>query len=395
MEVLKKENDPCGCWFPGIVASADGNNCIVRYKGVINNKGEPVVERVHGEDVRPRPPIEKGEGWKVGDIAEVFDIQCWRVAKIVKVLKNVHFVVRLFGSIQLREFHKSNLRIRQAWHNNKWSVVGKFTENKQTGNNHTQDYSEQTGSLICRAPPQAILRQGIHLRVADAKKHLKDKHNHNEMCLPARTSKRSHIHCYEPPSSEDPRVRSCKKRKSSPTARRCDQPLMRNHCFFMQVDDPSPKVRVDEKSRNKSIEMDAKMKKETNNWIHNTSILPLFSEGSDQCSIASCSLNADDDYPGENSGDHVEIILDNSDAESSFPPLVSKRNSPPSPRHKLEVDVHKLELQAYNSTVQALYASGPLSWEQESLLTNLRLSLHISNEEHLLQLRHLLSTQVG
>lgn len=125
MEVLKKENDPCGCWFPGIVASADGNNCIVRYKGVINNKGEPVVERVHGEDVRPRPPIEKGEGWKVGDIAEVFDIQCWRVAKIVKVLKNVHFVVRLFGSIQLREFHKSNLRIRQAWHNNKWSVVGK------------------------------------------------------------------------------------------------------------------------------------------------------------------------------------------------------------------------------------------------------------------------------
>lgn len=395
VEVLKKENDPSGCWFPGIVASADGNNCIVRYKGVINNKGEPVVERVREEDVRPRPPIEKGEGWKVGDIAEVFDIQCWRVAKIVKVLKNVHFVVRLFGSIQLREFHKSNLRIRQAWHNNKWSLVGKFTENKQTGNNHTQDYSEQPGSLICRAPPQAI-RQGIHLRVANAKKHLKDKHSHNEMCLPVRTSKRSHIHCSELPSSEDPRVRSCKKRKSSPNDRRCDQPLVRNHCFFMQVDDSSsPKVRVDKKSRNKSIEMDAKMKKETNNWIHNTSVLPLFSEGSDQCSIASCSLNAYDDYPGENSGDRVEIILDNSDAESSFPPLVSKRNSPPSPRHKLEVDVHKLELQAYNSTVQALYASGPLSWEQESLLTNLRLSLHISNEEHLLQLRHLLSTQVG
>ncbi|KAM3736645.1 hypothetical protein ACB098_10G179400 [Castanea mollissima] len=366
VEVLKKENDPSGCWFPGIVASADGNNCIVRYKGVINNKGEPVVERVHGDDVRPRPPIEKGEGWKVGDIAEVFDIQCWRVAKIVKVLKNVHFVVRLFGSIQLREFHKSNLRIRQAWHNNKWSVVGEFTENKQTGNNHTQDYSEQPGSLICRTPPQAI-RQGIHFRVADAKKHLKDKHNHNEMCLPARTSKRSHNHRSEPPSSKDPRV-----------------------------DDPSsPKVRVDGKSRNKSIEMDAKMKKETNNWIHNTSVPPLFSERSDQCSIASCSLNAYDDYPGENSGDHVEISLDNSDAESSFPPLVSKRNSPPSPTHQLEVDVHKLELQAYKSTVQALYASGPLSWEQESLLTNLRLSLHISNEEHLLQLRHLLSTQVG
>ncbi|KQK12708.1 uncharacterized protein LOC100837427 [Brachypodium distachyon] len=56
------------------------------------------------------------------------------------------------------------------------------------------------------------------------------------------------------------------------------------------------------------------------------------------------------------------------------------------------VDVHELELEAYRSTVRALHASGPLTWEQESLLTNLRLSLNISNEEHLLQLRRLLSS---
>lgn len=56
------------------------------------------------------------------------------------------------------------------------------------------------------------------------------------------------------------------------------------------------------------------------------------------------------------------------------------------------MDVHELELEAYRSTVRALHASGPLTWEQESLLTNLRLSLNISNEEHLLQLRHLLSS---
>ena len=57
----------------------------------------------------------------------------------------------------------------------------------------------------------------------------------------------------------------------------------------------------------------------------------------------------------------------------------------------LFLNIHELELRAYRSTVRALHAAGLLTWEQESLLTNLRLSLNISNEEHLLQLRHLLS----
>lgn len=128
MEVLKRENDPCGCWFPGRVISADGNHCTVRYKRLLNHKGEPEVQRVNKDDVRPQPPHEKGERWMVGDIAEVFDIHCWRVAKIVKALKNIHFVVRLFGCIQLKEVHKSNLRIRQAWHSYKWSAIGKVRD---------------------------------------------------------------------------------------------------------------------------------------------------------------------------------------------------------------------------------------------------------------------------
>lgn len=54
---------------------------------------------------------------------------------------------------------------------------------------------------------------------------------------------------------------------------------------------------------------------------------------------------------------------------------------------------HCLELNAYRSTLVALYASGPLSWEQETLLTNLRLMLHISNEEHFLELKQLRSAR--
>ncbi|KAM7256306.1 hypothetical protein ACFE04_012047 [Oxalis oulophora] len=53
--------------------------------------------------------------------------------------------------------------------------------------------------------------------------------------------------------------------------------------------------------------------------------------------------------------------------------------------------IHSLELHAYRCTLEAFYASGPLSWEQEALLTNLRFSLHISNDEHLIEVRNLIS----
>ncbi|VFQ78740.1 unnamed protein product [Cuscuta campestris] len=54
-------------------------------------------------------------------------------------------------------------------------------------------------------------------------------------------------------------------------------------------------------------------------------------------------------------------------------------------------EIHRLELRAYRATIEALYASGPLSWEQETLITNLRGYLNISNDEHSLELRNLIS----
>lgn len=53
--------------------------------------------------------------------------------------------------------------------------------------------------------------------------------------------------------------------------------------------------------------------------------------------------------------------------------------------------IHRLELRAYRSTMMAIHASGPLSWEKEALLTNLRIALHISNDEHLMEVRNLIS----
>nr|GEU56649.1 agenet-like domain-containing protein [Tanacetum cinerariifolium] len=41
-------------------------------------------------------------------------------------------------------------------------------------------------------------------------------------------------------------------------------------------------------------------------------------------------------------------------------------------KKEFAAEVHRLELQAYRCTIEALHASGPLTWEKETMVTNLR-----------------------
>ncbi|KAJ4727396.1 Plant tudor-like RNA-binding protein [Melia azedarach] len=381
VEALRREHDPCGSWFPASVVSVDGNEYVVRYKFLMDNKGEPVLEKVHGEGIRPPPPPppQMGKRWKVGDIAEVFDNQCWRIGKIAKVLQKNWFVIRLFGSIRLKEFHETNIRIRKSWHNNKWSVIGK--DKLLTTENDSKYFNSFSGARFQKMGTDS------HLRKKDGQRCHAGGNNDCKMDFLAGTVRRCHADSCKPNSGDLLIGGSRKKRKSSP--------LLGNPPLLKQVVDvSSPRATLDEKLFGGSSQMDAKMVKATTDWYHVSSTPCWSNEDSNQCSVASCSSNEFADYPEENFHKSYENISNNSDAESSFPTLSRNERMFPSSRQKLEVDIHELELHAYESTVQALYASGPLSWEQESLLTNLRLSLNISDEEHLLQLRHLLSAQV-
>ncbi|XP_065861054.1 uncharacterized protein [Euphorbia lathyris] len=308
VEILKGKEGGSELWFPGSIISQVGEYYVVKYE-FGDSLGEPAIEKVKKEDVRPVPPYRRRKRWMVGDVAQVFDIRCWRLGKIVKVLKKTVFVIRLFGSIQLKEFHESSLRIWQVWHQNKWSLVPK---NK----------AQFCGSLVYSSKLE-VKRRDSCSRKRDMQKYL----NVNK-CLPVRMENRSNIDCLER-SSKD--MLSC----------------VATH------------------------------------KLENCSRLVLI-EDSDQCSVASCS-SSNNPVDSTHRNNYKKAFADssgNSDAESSCPSF----------EEKLEADIHELEFHAYKLTVQALYALGPLSWEQESLLTNLRLSLHISDEEHLLQLRHLLST---
>ena len=118
-------------------------------------------------------------------------------------------------------------------------------------------------------------------------------------------------------------------------------------------------------------------------------------ESDDACSVASCSITNSSPYASPNR--YIRYLSPDTgshfgDAESFRGEDYGRKSFFPT-KEELAAEIHRLELHAYRSTMEALYASGPLSWEQEAMMTNLRLSLNISNDEHLLELRHLVSAK--
>ncbi|CAL5439970.1 unnamed protein product [Camellia sinensis] len=95
---------------------------------------------------------------------------------------------------------------------------------------------------------------------------------------------------------------------------------------------------------------------------------------------------------GGNSVKHENEDTDSfrSDAEPFHGRWYEKEGSDLMKNKELVARDHKLELRAYCNALKALFASGPLSWEDEMEVTELRLSLHISDDEHLVEIRNLM-----
>lgn len=128
--------------------------------------------------------------------------------------------------------------------------------------------------------------------------------------------------------------------------------------------------------------------------------LETYDSDSDASSVGSCSVISR--RQNEARSNFLPIpcrVTDSfcSDAESFYHPANEEESCslPLPPEEEVATGIHNLELHAYRCTLEALHASGPLSWEQESLLTNLRIMLHISNDEHLMELKNLLSGKTG
>ncbi|XP_020086734.1 uncharacterized protein LOC109709074 [Ananas comosus] len=95
-------------------------------------------------------------------------------------------------------------------------------------------------------------------------------------------------------------------------------------------------------------------------------------------------------HPSEHQDVKVDAPSSNSGSRSS----IRRKRSSSSDDNKetAAAEMHSLEQKAYHDALSALYKSGSfLTWDQEASLSDMRAYLHISDDEHLLELKKLRS----
>lgn len=108
-------------------------------------------------------------------------------------------------------------------------------------------------------------------------------------------------------------------------------------------------------------------------------------------SVGSCSANGDKvsyrsgSHHTEDCGDYC------SDAESFCGEKYLGEQIHSKDRKRKVSYSDNTEFDTYRRVIEALYASGPLTWEAESNISDLRKSLGISNDEHLMLIRNIIS----
>ncbi|KAL8255910.1 hypothetical protein R6Q59_030977 [Mikania micrantha] len=331
VEVMNKEVP--ASWCVGEIISGNGNAYNVRYNGY------EAVEKVSRRFIRPFPPAICSQNWVTGDIVEVFDENSWKTATVSKILKGCQLLVRPHGFSHEIRTQKTNVRARKSWRDGQWISVGKIS-----GGN------------------------GVEPKIC---------HKKDDCSLVYNGARLSNL------------------KRSSPF---CSSLIEAKKVKLVEKDGSQSQRHVSHHSIEKvdAFEGNEYMQASLNNCLngnYETKKRKIYGIGrrilepnefdTDLCSVGSCSVPSDDPNKLSSHNDADDLC---SDGESFNTSRVE---------HEVAAHVHRLELHAYRSTLEALYASGPLSWEKEALLTNLRINLNISNDEHLTELRQLISSGVN
>lgn len=366
VEVLSQKKVPSGAWQCAVIVSGNGRSYGVRYDWSPNVGGEAVVERVPRKAIRPcPPPVQGADSWEVGDVVEVFDVGFWKMAKVLKVYDENYYLARLLGSFEELRIHKSWIRVRQLLKDDKWIVIGKVNLRIKlpSGNG-------------CLPSPENSSCQDSYI-------------------VSSTSSKRACPYTEEYPQKMRAIEKECEHQEvfyRSPSS------------LLKKVDNVAyPRAKLDEKYMRASFLCPTTRYFEKENVIFNgaNSCCERSSEVSDcdtdACSIesvGSCSVNGNHSsktagYDLAGNCEEADTLSSDADSFSSGADLVENVSLPL--KHDIAATIHRLELDAYRRTLMVMHASGSLSWEQQDLLTTLRMSLHISNDEHLMEVRNLIS----
>uniref|UniRef100_A0A0D9WW61 ENT domain-containing protein n=1 Tax=Leersia perrieri TaxID=77586 RepID=A0A0D9WW61_9ORYZ len=330
--------------------------------------------------VRVHQPVGMRNGrWVLGDITEVLDHNSWRLGKITKVLKNDYFVIRVTGCIQMREFHISCLRFPHAYHGKQSAIIDKVREQSGKQTQHV-DHKLHRSKMVMQ-------QDRLSNEVSD---HITKRHKGIDLCPSSARNVKKKLELSRLPTDDYSITGASKKRRATA------------HEVCQQTKKPRP-LKVSAKNdiyrdhlcrpfsdRYNDLCKNITKREPGSNFLP-LSQIPLQVREENECSVASCSVN----FSEHSMNTEMQSVgLGNCFPDDAMSSCASMHRKESDNVHGCDfrMDVHELEVQAYQSTVRAFYASGPLTWEQESLLTNLRLFLNITIEEHLLQLRHLLSS---
>lgn len=378
VEVLVDKEELSGSWRCGEIISGNGHNYSVKYDCSEGVLGEVVTERVSRKAIRPCPPVMSVEGWAPSDVVEVFDDFCWKIATVLKVMNRDYYLVKLLGSLRAFSVHKYNIRVRQSWQDDQWVVISKASG------------SCMDVTLNCYKKSFQVSQANMERKVQAEDSCLAVQNNIGLQEYPivtSRTLKRPFPNRYslvEVCTGGIQKMRAIEKDRHQQVAR---GPLLE------KVDALAcPRENLVEKYKHASFNNrtngKCEMVKGRLNGVEQNDF------DSDACSVGSCSIikHRTSMLPCHNLLGRSQDSDTHFSSTESFYDWEDEEEKCPLP---LEEDftarIHMLELHAYCSTLEAFYASGPLSWEQEVLLTNLRFSLRISNDEHLMELKKLVS----
>ncbi|KAF5743295.1 hypothetical protein HS088_TW09G01361 [Tripterygium wilfordii] len=268
---------------------------------------------------------------------EVYDDCAWKAARILKGVGGNCYEIRQLSSLKEFRVHKVNIRDRQLWQDEKWIVRKGLGSCRNVKARKTATESENSFQKIAFPLQQANPNANVQPRYTGAAA-LDNPGCQESHIVSARTMKRAY------PFS------------SSHVDTEGGKPNCFLHCFCARSSECN--------------DSDA-----------------------DDCSVGSCSVISYNSC--KLSGRTLAGLSQDSDTLSSDAESFCGREEEEKCSHPLregvEATIHRLELHAYRCTLNELYAFGPLSWDQEAMLTDLRLSLHISNDEHLIALRNLIS----
>lgn len=396
VEVLTQKEVPSGSWRCAEIVGGNGHNYAVRYYGDMGGFEEASVERVPRKAIRPCPPsVDVSEDWVPGDVVEVFHNFSWKMATVLKVLGWNHLLVRLLGSAIELKASKHDVRARLCWQDSEWIVIGKASSKCE--DLRLRLPSSRKDNAVLQKVDTIIRRQirGDYVSTRDNERILESQG------IPPCTLKRKQSH----PHSEieaDPRrnqkIRVGEKERIWHPINAMQQPQLPE-----KVDVACSQELLGEKfirpfanTINGCHEMISQRVK-TNGAVGCSPSICLEPNGDDSVasSVGSCSVHRDNLHYlhyGYAAGPLEDNDSQCSDAESVCQLRPQEGNCLLPAKEGLTEEIHRLELHAYRCIIEALHASGPLSWDQELLLTNLRDSLHISNDEHLMEIRNLVSS---